>query len=136
MNQKSGPPFHLAAFLAAEGVGRKVVHVKSGGTFFSQGSESTAVFYLESGRAKLTVVSKRGKEATITLLAVGDFIGEEAIAAGGGLRMATATAITACNAHRIERDEMIRILHDEPSFSEFFVRFLLTRGMRRQADLL
>jgi CRP-like cAMP-binding protein len=111
-----------------------LVHVKPGGAFFSQGTDSSSVFYLISGRAKLTVVSKGGKEATITLIAPGEFIGEDAIS--GGLRMATASAITACSATRISRDEMIRVLHEEHAFSDLFMKFLLARGMRTQADLV
>jgi CRP/FNR family cyclic AMP-dependent transcriptional regulator len=136
MHRGPATQFRSESFLASEGLGRKLVQVKPSGLFFSQGSPSNCVFYLQSGRAKLTVVSKRGKEATITLLAVADFIGEEAIAGGGGLRLATATAITSCIALKIDRDEMVRVLHEEHAFSDFFVHFLLRRGMRTQADLV
>lgn len=128
--------FTSDSFLNSEGPGRKLVHLKPGGVFFSQGTESNCIFYLVAGRGKLTVVSKTGKEATITLLAAGEFIGEEAIAGAGGLRMATASAITACSAMKIGREEMIKTLHDEHTFSDFFLRFLLARGMRTQADLV
>jgi CRP-like cAMP-binding protein len=110
--------------------------LKPGGVFFTQGTASNCVFYLSAGRAKLTVVSKAGKEATITLLVAGEFIGEESIAGAGGLRMATASAITASTAMKINRDEMIEFLHEDHAFSDFFVRFLLARGMRTQADLV
>ena len=129
-------PFAHDLYLHEEGPGRKLVHLKALAKFFTQGSESNHVFYLQSGRAKLTVLSKGGKEATITLLAAGDFIGEEAVVAAGGLRMATATAITSCTAMRIDREEMVRVLHTEHAFSDHFVRFLLARGMRTQADLV
>jgi CRP-like cAMP-binding protein len=112
------------------------VNLKPHSVFFAQGVESACVFYLQSGRAKLTVVSERGKEATITLLSEGDFIGEEAIVGTGGLRLATATAITACTAMRIDRHEIVRVLHGEQAFADFFLRFVLTRGMRTQADLI
>jgi CRP-like cAMP-binding protein len=82
------------------------------------------------------VVSKAGKEATITLLTAGEFIGEESIAGVLGRRMATATAITGCVALKIERLEMIRILHQEHAFSDLFLKFLLQRSMRTQADLV
>jgi CRP/FNR family transcriptional regulator, cyclic AMP receptor protein len=95
-----------------------------------------SIFYLQSGRAKLTVFSERGKEATVTLFAVGDFIGEESLATVGGLRLATATAVTACTALKIEREEMVRVMHEEHSFSDLFVKFLLARSMRTQADLV
>jgi CRP-like cAMP-binding protein len=106
------------------------------GVLFSQGTECNSIFYLIAGRAKLTVVSKAGKEATITLLIPGEFIGEESIAGSGGLRMSTASAITPCTAMKINREEMIQALHDDHTFSDFFVRFLLARGMRTQADLV
>ena len=98
--------FDPAAFLASSGLGRKVVELEPKDTFFSQGDAADTVFYLQKGRAKLTVVSQNGKEATITLLNAGDFIGEESIAAVVGLRMATATAITGCTALKIESAEM------------------------------
>jgi CRP-like cAMP-binding protein len=130
------PKFSTETFLKTEGTGRRLMTIKPAGVFFSQGAESNCVFYLIAGRARLTVLSKGGKEATITLLNAGDFIGEEAIAGAGGLRMATASAISVCAAVRIERDVMVRTLHDEHSFSDLFVHFLLTRGMRTQADLV
>jgi CRP-like cAMP-binding protein len=128
--------FNTAAFLASAGLGRHLVSLKAKQTFFSQGNLADCVFYLQTGRAKLTVVSERGKEATITLLTAGDFVGEESIASVPGLRMATATAISACTALRIERDAMIRVMHQQHEFSDFFLSFLLARGMRIQADLV
>jgi len=136
MKTESVPPFNPEKFLNTVGEGRRLVHVKPKGIFFSQGTASNCVFYLQTGRAKLTVLSAGGKEATITLLNAGDFIGEEAISAAGGLRMATATAISACSALRIDHDAMVRVLHEEHTFSDFFVRFLIHRGMRTQADLV
>jgi CRP/FNR family transcriptional regulator, cyclic AMP receptor protein len=129
-------PFDAAAFLATAGLGRRIVQIKPKLAFFSQGDPADSIFYLQKGRAKVTVVSKTGKEATITLLAAGDFVGEESLAAVPGLRMATATAMTACTALRIDRAEMIRVMHDEPSFSGLFLGFLLARSMRAQADLV
>ena len=128
--------FDATTFLADSGPGRKIVRLKAKRIFFSQGQPADCVFYLQTGRAKLTVVSDRGKEATITLLSPGDFVGEESVAGVPGLRMATATAITACNALRIDREEMIRVMHEEHAFSDMFLKFLLVRGMRTQADLV
>jgi CRP-like cAMP-binding protein len=128
--------FNAAAFLAKAGLGRRIVQLKPKQAFFSQGNAADSVFYLQKGRAKLTVVSKNGKEATITLLATGDFVGEESIAGALGLRLATATAITTCVALKIEREEMIRVMHEEHSFSDLFLKFLLARSMRTQADLI
>ena len=128
--------FDPAAFLASSGLGRRIVHFKANGTLFTQGSIADCVFYLQKGRAKLTVVSKAGKEATITLIAAGDFVGEESVTAIAGLHMSTATAITACSALEIERKEMMRVIHDEHALSDLFVAFLLERSMRTQADLV
>jgi len=128
--------FSPATFLANAGLGRRIVRLRAKQSFFLQGNPADCVFYLQSGRAKLTVVSKSGKEATITLLTPGEFIGEESIAGVAGQRMATATAITACTAMKIERFEMLRILHEEHAFSDLFLKFLLQRSMRTQADLV
>jgi CRP/FNR family cyclic AMP-dependent transcriptional regulator len=136
MPAKKRIAFNPAAFLANAGLGRRIVHLKPKHAFFTQGSPADCVFYLQSGRAKLTVVSTNGKEATITLLSVGDFIGEESIAGAVGLRMASAKAMTTCTALKIEREEMIRVLHEEHAFSDLFLKFLLARSMRTQADLV
>lgn len=105
-------------------------------TFFSQGDPADTVFYLQTGRAKLTVVSRTGKEATITLLAEGDFVGEESLASVPGLRLATASAVNSCSALKITRGEMSRVMHDEPEFADLFLKFMLARSMRTQADLV
>jgi CRP/FNR family cyclic AMP-dependent transcriptional regulator len=136
MNAQNNTLFDPAAFLANAGLGRRIVQLKAKGAFFSQGNPADCVFYLQTGRAKLTVVSRAGKEATIALLSAGEFVGEESIAGAAGLRMATATAITACTALKIERAEMIRVMHEEHAFSDLFVKFLLARSMRTQADLV
>ena len=128
--------FDPASFLASAGLGRRIVRMKAGENFFSQGAAADSVFYLQRGRAKLTVVSNSGKEATVALFAVGDFIGEESVSAVAGLRMATGTAVTACTALKIERVAMLRVLHEEHAFSDLFVAFLLGRSMRIQADLV
>jgi CRP/FNR family transcriptional regulator, cyclic AMP receptor protein len=128
--------FDPEAFLASAGLGRRFVQLKAKEAFFSQGSLADSVFYLQKGRARLTVVSAVGKEATITLLSGGDFVGEESIAGALGRRLASATAITACTALKIEREEMIRVMHEEHAFSDLFLKFLLARSMRTQADLV
>jgi CRP/FNR family cyclic AMP-dependent transcriptional regulator len=128
--------FDPAAFLAHAGLGRRIVQIKAKHVFFTQGGPADCVYYLQTGRAKLTVVSQNGKEATITLLRPGEFVGEESLAGPVGLRMATATAITACVALKIEREEMIRVLHEEHALSGVFMKFLLDKSMRTQADLV
>ena len=136
MAEQNELKFDSAVFLASSGRGRRVIHVKPRLPFFSQGDPAEAIFYLQRGRAKLTVVSTKGKEATITLLHPGDFVGEESLVTGTGVRTATATAITGCTALRIEKAELLRVIHQEHAFSELFMSFLLARGMRTQADLV
>jgi CRP-like cAMP-binding protein len=136
MSVATNPAFDPEAFLANAGLGRRIVDLKGKETFFSQGDATDSVFYLQKGRARLTVVSQNGKEATITLLSAGDFVGEECIAAVPGLRLATATAVNNCSALKIGRDEMIRVMHEEPAFADLFMKFLLARSMRTQADLV
>ena len=128
--------FDLAAFLEEAGVGRKVVHLQPNQVFFSQGDSADSIFYLRTGCGKLTVVSPDGKEAVIALLSAGEFIGEESLASVGSLHMATASAIEICTALKIAREEMIRVMHEEHAFSDMYLKFLLARSMRAQADLV
>ena len=136
MVEHGEPAFDAEAFLTSVGLGRKLVNLSADQLFFAQGASAGSVFYLRSGTAKLTVVSRSGKEATITQLAPGDFIGEESLASFGALHMATATAVSDCTAVKIERDEMLRALREEHPLSEKFMTFLLDRGMRIQSDLV
>ena len=117
-------------------MGRTLVHLRPKQVFFSQGSLADAIFYLQAGRARLTVVSAEGREATVSLLTAGEFIGEESLASVGCLHLATASAVVACVALRIAREEMIRVMHQEHSLSEMFLKFLLARSIRAQADLV
>jgi CRP/FNR family cyclic AMP-dependent transcriptional regulator len=136
MNDAPIAEFQISTFLSDAGLGRKSVRLKAGEHFFAQGDAALFVFYLQTGSAKLTVISKRGKEATIMLFKAGDFIGEDAIAGVIGLRIASATAATACTAMKIERAAMVRVLHDNNAFSEMFLKFVLLRGIRTQEDLV
>jgi CRP-like cAMP-binding protein len=136
MNVTKNMSFSPADFLAHGGLGRRIVELKPGEAFFSQGDAADSVFYLQKGRAKLTVVSQTGKEATITRLSDGDFVGEESLAGMVGLRLASATAVNNCTALKISRNEMIRVMHDEHEFADMFLKFLLARSMRTQADLV
>ncbi|MGD0096853.1 MAG: Crp/Fnr family transcriptional regulator [Terracidiphilus sp.] len=128
--------FDAGAFLSNAGLGRTIVRLAPKQELFSQGDPADSVFYLQKGRVKITVVSSAGKEATITIVSAGDFVGEGALAAVPGLRLSTATAVTACAALRIARSEMTRVLHEEHEFSDLFMRFLLARSLRTQADLV
>ena len=128
--------FDAAAFLMSAGLGRRIVQLAPKETFYSQGDPADSVFYLQKGRAKVTVVSQAGKEATIAIFSAGDFVGEGALAAVPGRRLSTATAMSACTALKISREEMIRVMHEERDFSDLFLKFLLDRSMRIQADLV
>jgi CRP/FNR family transcriptional regulator, cyclic AMP receptor protein len=133
---RSNTRFDPAAFLAHSGIGRKLIALNPKETFFTQGDQADSVFYLQSGRAKVTVVSTEGKEATVTLLSAGEFVGEESLAAVPGLRLSTATALNTCAALKITRGEMISKMHGEPDLADFFFKFLLAKSMRTQADLV
>ena len=130
------PRFDVAYFLACAGVGRRIVHCDPKGALFSQGDSADSVFYLQRGRLRVTVVSANGKEATITLLFAGDFIGEDSLTGTAECRSATVTAITPSSAMKITRSEMIRVMHDEPAFADLFLSRFLARSMRTQADLV
>jgi CRP-like cAMP-binding protein len=136
MNQADNHTFDTNAFLANAGLGRRIVCLAPKENFFSQGDPADSVFYLQKGRARVTVVSSAGKEATLTFLSACDFVGEEALAGAAGMRLATATAITQCTALKIGREEMIRVLREEHDFSDLFLKFLLARSMKTQADLV
>ncbi|MEO6922670.1 MAG: Crp/Fnr family transcriptional regulator [Bryocella sp.] len=128
--------FDPARFLLASGISQELVQVKAGHVFFAQGGLADSIFYLDSGRAKLTVVSKRGKEATVVVLLPGDFIGEESLAGGAEVHDATATAITICRALKLSRKEMALVLHEQQEFSDIFLKFVLLRGVRTREDLI
>src|ERR1700730_14110961 len=121
MTEPRETAFDAATFLAKAGLGRRIVQIKPNLAFFPKGVPADSIFYLQKGRAKLPVVSRKGKEATITLLSAGDFVGEESLATVGGLRMATATAITACTALKIEREGVVPVMHEEHYFSVLFL---------------
>ena len=128
--------FDPEAFLREAGVGKTLVDLKKDQLLFSQGDPADAVFYIQTGSIKLTVLSKRGKEATLSLMEAGNFVGEACIAAAERVRVINATALTRSTLLRIEKNEMIRALHDERTLADFFVAFLLQRNSRIQADLV
>src|SRR4249920_988717 len=122
--KKDAPPLDLRMYLAkARGGTTKDYRKKT--TVFSQGSPADAVFYIEKGKVKLTVLSARGKEAVVAILGNGDFFGEGCLA-GQPLRMATAASITECSILRVQKETMIRMLHNEPAWSERFMAYLLS----------
>jgi len=136
MDAKSDKPFDSAAILSSVGLSRKVVDLEPEQSFFRQGDPADSVFCLQTGRAKLVVVSEKGKQATITLLSPGDFFGEESLRTVEGLRLATATAMNRCTAIKIKREEMTDVMHKDHDFSDQFLSYLLARSMRTQSDLV
>jgi CRP-like cAMP-binding protein len=133
--RKKKRDFDPQAFLATIGDGRNFVHFPKKQTIFAQGDASDAVFYIQTGKVKLTVVSKTGKEATIGILGERDFFGEACLA-GQPLRMLTATAMTDCELLRIDKKAMMQALHREHEFSDLFVAYLLSRNIRYEEDLV
>jgi CRP/FNR family transcriptional regulator, cyclic AMP receptor protein len=127
--------FDPPAFLATIGKSRKSVRFERKQTIFAQGDAADAVFYIQIGKVRLTVVSKTGKEATIGILTDGDFFGEGSLA-GQPLRMGSATAMTDCSILRIDKEAMMEALHREHRFSDLFVAYLLSRNIRYEEDLV
>jgi len=128
--------FDPQAFLAKAGVGRTVLRYRPKQVIFSQGQSADAVFYIQEGRVRISVLSKQGKEATIALLGPKDFLGEGCLISDHPHRMATASAVTECSVLRIERNQILRTLHTEHGFSDLFVGYLVERHNRTQADLV
>jgi CRP/FNR family transcriptional regulator, cyclic AMP receptor protein len=127
--------FDPKTFLSTVDGGRKIAVVSKKQTIFVQGDSSDAVFYIQKGKVKLTVVSQIGKEATIGMLNEGDFFGEGCLT-GQLLRLCSATAMTDCSVMRIDKKAMMEVLHREQSFSDLFVAYLLTRNIRYEEDLV
>ena len=134
-DSKNGREFDPRAFLATIGEGRKAMLFPKKQTIFAQGDQADAVFYLQTGKVKLTVVSKTGKEATIGILGDEEFFGEGSLA-GQSLRMDSAAAMTDCAVLRIDKKAMMETLHREHRFSDVFVAYLLTRNIRYEEDLV
>ena len=132
---KREPAFDPRAFLSKVGAGRTIAKYRANQVVFSQGDAADSVFFIEEGKVKVTVVSEQGKEAVIAILGTGEFCGEGCLA-GQPRRMATATAMTECEIMRLEKAAILRVLHDEPAFSEFFVSHLLARNIRVEEDLV
>ena len=135
MPEKSRPPFDPKSFLAKIGEGRSVVRCDKDQVVFSQGDAADAVFYVQKGKVKLTVVSEQGKEAVVAMLGTDDFFGEGCLA-GQTVRVATVTATAETAIMRIEKAAILRVLHEEPAFSALFIAHLLNRTIRVEADLV
>jgi CRP-like cAMP-binding protein len=127
--------FDTKTFLSTINGGRKINAFSKKQTIFAQGDPSDAVYYIKEGKVRITVVSKSGKEATIGILNKGDFFGEGCLT-GQTLRLSSAAAMTDCSLVRIEKKSMVDVLHREPTFSDMFVAYLLTRNTRYEEDLV
>jgi CRP/FNR family transcriptional regulator, cyclic AMP receptor protein len=128
--------FDAGVFLATSGIGRTVVHYDVGSTVFSQGDDANSVYYIQKGKVKMAVISSQGKEATVAIMGVGDFVGEDCVASSHRLRLLTATAMSDTVLLKIEKHEMLKALSQEQTLSEVFVAFLLARNARVQEDLI
>jgi CRP-like cAMP-binding protein len=127
--------FDPQAFLKSVDGGRSVQNYQPEEPIFRQGDDADAVFYIRTGKVQITVVSEQGKEGVIGIMATGDFVGEGCLN-GHPLRMATASALEESEILKIEKAAMIRVLHDQPSFSEMFMEFLLSRNAAIEEDLV
>jgi CRP-like cAMP-binding protein len=129
------PKFDVKTFLSSVGSGRPIEKYKRKKIIFQQGDPADAVFYIQSGKIELSVVSREGKERVIAILGAGDFFGEGCLA-GQPLHMASAIALAESTIFRIEKQAMIRVLRDEPTLSEMFMAFLLSRNIQFEEDLV
>src|SRR5579864_7559907 len=135
MNRKENQVFDPKTFLARAEKGRTLVDYRKNCKVFLQGDQADAIFHIQKGKIKLTVVSKQGKEAVVAILGAGDFFGEGCLA-GQSQRMASATTMSDCSITRLAKAGVIRLLHDQPAFSELFLHHLLSRNIRIEEDLV
>ena len=135
MKRKAKLPFNPQEFLAKVNGGRSISDYRKDKIVFRQGDPADAVFYIESGKVKKTVVSEHGKEAVVALLGPGDFFGEDCLA-GEALRLSTVSAMTNCVIARISKADVTRVIHEEPAFAELFISYLLARNSRVEEDLV
>ena len=134
-NRKKAKSFDIQEFLSSAGKSRRILKFKKGQVIFSQDDPGDDVLYIQSGNAKLTIVNPQGKEAVLAIVGSGDFLGEGCII-GNPVRLTTATAIAPMNAMSIERQEMMRVLHDEQEFAGKFISYMLERNIKIEADLV
>ncbi len=127
--------FDPKAFLATVGEGRSVTKSREGEVVFSQGDPADALFYVQRGKVKVTTLSSQGKEAVVAILGAGDFFGEGCLA-GQPLRISTVAAVVDSSIARLAKADVIRVLQEQPAFSELFMAYLLARNVRMEADLI
>ena len=135
MSRKAKLPFDPKVFLAKVNGGRGISDYRKDQIVFRQGDPADAVFYVQSGKVKKTVVSEQGKEAVVALLGSGDFFGEGCLA-GEALHLSTVSALTKCVIARVSKAEITRVIHEEPAFAELFISHLLARNSRVEEDLV
>ena len=135
MKRRAKLPFDPKAFLAKANGGRTISTHRQKSVIFTQGDAADAVFYIKSGKVKITIVSKEGKEAVVAILGTDEFFGE-GILIGQPKRLATASAMTECVIMRVEKAEIMRVIRDEPAFSQMFMSHILTRSARIEEDLV
>jgi CRP/FNR family cyclic AMP-dependent transcriptional regulator len=135
MKRKGKLPFDPKAFLSKVNGGGPISDYRQDQIVFRQGDPADAVFYIQSGKAKKTVVSEQGKEAVVAILEAGDFFGEGCLA-GEALRLSTVSALTICVIARISKADITRVIHEEPAFAELFISHLLARNSRVEEDLV
>jgi len=135
MKRKAKLPFDPKEFLSKINGGQRIADYRKNQTVFRQGDPADAVFYIQNGKAKKTVVSEQGKEAVVALLDAGDFFGEGCLA-GETLRLSTVSALTKCTVARISKADITRVIHEEPAFAELFISHLLARNSRVEEDLV
>jgi CRP-like cAMP-binding protein len=131
----SGPPFDVRTFLDSAGISRRIVHYARASVVFAQGGPANSVFYIQYGGVKLSVLSRRGREAVVAMLAPGDFFGEGCLA-GQPLRIGTATALVPTTVLRIQKRAMMRTLHGQSALSDRFIAHMLARNIRIEEDLV
>jgi CRP/FNR family transcriptional regulator, cyclic AMP receptor protein len=129
------PPLSIKIFLTKGKVGKTIAEYRPNDCISVQGQTANAIFYIQEGKVKLTVVSQQGKEAVVAILGPGDFFGEGCLA-GQRVRMATAVAISECLVMKLEKAVVVKLLHDEPAFSELFLAHLLSRNIKIEEDLV
>lgn len=135
MDRDNKPEFDSKLFLASAGDKRAILRCRKNKRFFSQGDPADSVFYVQDGRVKLTVTSTQGKEAVIGILGTGDFFGEGCLA-GQPVRMSTATGLAEGSVLRLEKAKIVHVLHEEPALAELFLKYVLTRNIRFEEDLV
>lgn len=135
MRKTAKPPFDPNAFLSKVNGGRTISKYRTNQVVYEQGTPADSVYYMQKGKAKVAVISGKGKEAVVAVLGAGDFFGEGCLG-GQALRMATVVALTECVIVQMGKENITRVIHEEPAFAEMFITHLLHRNSRVEEDLV